>query len=609
MEPYQNTAQHSPRGVPEVEAFMNDRLGLFVHFGAFSVLGGEWKGEMTPGVLSETIMCDMQIPLTEYRKVTRRFAPDASWAQTLADAAQELGCRYIVLTSKHADGFCLFASDVDDYNTGATIGRDLVAELAAVCRARGLKLGLYYNHTLSFSEENGGGWLRWPDRPAEIDNFWDFPDRSKKDFAKYLYGRVFPQVRELLTRYGELLLIWFDYPHNITPAQCEELYAHVKSFQPHCLVNSRIGPVSPDYYDLGDNMIPMAPMAVPQQALVTLNDCWGYNAYNHNWKTPDELIGMMTRCQSCGVNLLVNVGPMADGSLPRGTRHIIETVSEWTAQNRDALYDTRPSPLRTLPEWGYLARRGNELFLYRKDHYQKTVTLTGLRNRVLAVLAAADGRAVPFTQSQGEPPVLRIELPDVKYPMPVYRVICEGDILPQETLYQQENGLHLFPYWAKKLINGQKTEIFVENSVHDHENGTRGLTIGRAGGVAGWTDPAEALTWEVYFTRPGLFRIELVTQPGEHLGDGVPRRGAEIPAANAVGIRVTAEDAAGNRDTGGTPVLAEQSRFALSRTGSDNIRVVCPAGNIRVTAPGPAVITLHREGKGVKLPLAWLRLQ
>ena len=583
----------------DVQAFQDDRLGMFVHWGVYSDLGGEWKGQYQKTYpLSEHIMQIMQIPLAEYREVAKRFNPPKTWARDLCETAHSLGARYIVFHAKQHDGYCAFRTAVTDFNSWDINGRDFVAEIADACRSSGIRLGLYYSQDLDWSQEHGGGWLSITGKPANADNYWDWPDRDKKDFSIFFRTIVKPHIRELLTNYGDIALLWFDFPHNINTAQCEELYALVKSIQPHCLVDSRIGPAQADYFTLADNEIPTVPLGQPQECLITLNQSWGYNAFDHDWKAPKQLIDILARCLSSGVNLLTNVGPLGDGSLPMGTRHLVETLGVWYHENRDTLYGTRGSPLRVLPEWGYLACRDRELFLYMKDNAfclteaQRTHTLSGLPCRVLEIRSAADGTSIPFTQEGCE---LTFTVPNSRYFMPVYRVLCAEKLTPQTDIRQQGTVLTLHPYWAKKLVCGELSELPVRYNSSYPDAEPSGLLIDRSGTVDRWCDASDSLCWEAYFTQPGLYTVELITQ---------------VIQGDVPGVRISVTDAEGRRETAEADPPRETGRDAISNTRLRNVRVRYTVGTLQVACSGRAAITIRRlTSDETPLPLTLLRLE
>lgn len=588
---------------PMLINFLNDHFGMFVHWGLFSVAAGVWKGQaQEPRSLGEAIMLDFRIPLAEYRKLADAFRPDPDYARNLVRAARDIGARYIVITAKHCDGFCLFKTAVNDYNAYDMIGRDLIGELAEACREEGVKLGIYYNHTLDLSEPNALGTMSLSGNPSDLGNTWDFPNDIRKDFSRFLYGKVFPQVKELLTGYGDVLLMWFDYPHNITKEQSLELYRYVRSLQPQCLVNSRIGHHIGNYYDLGDNQIPTVPMGIPQECLVTLNDTWGYKRNDHHWKSAGEIIGMIARTASCGANLLMNVGPTSDGSLPEATIHILKDIARWTSVNGEAVYGIRCSPFKSTFDWGYVASRDNALYCYMKDNQARSIELNGLVSEVESITALDGGDPVHYEQKTGPAGMrsLVIRLPASAGIMPVYRIRCKSTIKADDRILQQGDLLELHPFWARKCRKGPDGDygarMPAENNVFDRDNGRRGLAVDRSAAASGWFSQDEYILWEAVFAKPGKYEISMVTLPGPHIED------------ERCSVCVEADGPDGFCQTISTPKLRESYRYRLSETNKTNIRVVSPCGAIEIGEPGPYILRLYRtRNGGPALPVVSLR--
>ena len=372
---------------------LSDRLGMFVHYGLYSSFGGRYKGESVVG-LGEWIMRRAEIPISEYEAFAREnFKPDRDFAQNLVLKAKAAGMRYIVLTSKHHDGFCLFRSCADPYNSYEFFGRDLCLELADACRAEGLELGFYYSHALDRHERNAGGnhTLSHPDVNIRNRNFWDFPD-DNIDFSEYFRRKCLPQVRELLTNYGDLKCIWFDYPHDITKAESLELRELVKSLQPNCLINSRIGHGLCDYYSLGDNCLPATPTRVPTECLITLNETWGYKMDDLKNKTSESVINILCRALARDATLLVNVGPMCDGSLTPETEEIFSELGRWTGRNSEAIYGgISANPYKTVFPWGSVTAGARSLFLYVMDDAE-ILSISGIESKPCSVSLIGDAR-------------------------------------------------------------------------------------------------------------------------------------------------------------------------------------------------------------------------
>ena len=309
--------------------FKEAQFGMFIHFGLYSIPAGEWKGERT-SYPAEWLMTYYKIPIKEYEKLTEVFNPVYFDAEEWVKLAKEAGMKYIVMTSKHQEGFCLFKSDVDNYNVvdATPFKRDIIAELAAACKKYGLKLGLYYSQELDFHEEHGGGVSRVDEKfGCDWSNTWDFPDKDKKDFSICLEKKIKPQIKELLTKYGDILLIWFDDPCDITPEQSKELYDLVKKYQPDCLVPSRVGNGIGDIYSFGDNEITDDEcLEGLWEAPITMNDTWGYKTFDNNWKSAEDLLKIKEHLNKRGVNLLLNVGPDYLGRIPAPSVKILKEM-------------------------------------------------------------------------------------------------------------------------------------------------------------------------------------------------------------------------------------------------------------------------------------------
>lgn len=303
------------------EWFRAAKYGLMIHWGLYCLPGGEWKGRRMEDI-GEWAQQYFRIPNAEYARLAKAFNPILFDADEWVRLAKDAGMKYLVFTAKHHEGFAMYKSDVSAFNVvdATPFGRDVVGELADACRRQGLRFGLYYSQEIDWSHPHGGGYGRgktWCGGKAYWTNNWDFPDDAKKDYSICFEEKIKPQVRELLTRYGDLCLIWFDTPHDITPAQTDELYRLVKELQPDCLVNSRIGNGYGDYGSMGDNELPGASKADRLVEMpATLNDTWGYKPFDQNWKSADKILELRRYCNERGANYLLNVGPDFLGRFP-----------------------------------------------------------------------------------------------------------------------------------------------------------------------------------------------------------------------------------------------------------------------------------------------------
>ena len=333
--------------------FKEAQYGMMVHWGLYSLLGGEWNGRRSSGY-AEWIQSNQQISIKDYEKLAQAFNPVFFNADEWIRFAKECGMKYFVITSKHHDGFALFHSKADKFNVvdATPFGRDIIGELSEACYKHGLKFGLYYSQDLDWHEEHGGGYLSGhiPCAGAAWCNQWDFPDNSKKNFDICFENKIKPQVEEILRNYGELCLIWFDVPMTIKDKQSRELYDMIKKYQPNCLINSRLGNGAYDYVSLGDNEIPdyipsndeydmkkidmndfsglkPSPYGLYETA-ATINDSWGYCTWDHNWKSADTIFQNKKKLKGLGVNYLLNVGPDHLGRIPEASQRILREVAE-----------------------------------------------------------------------------------------------------------------------------------------------------------------------------------------------------------------------------------------------------------------------------------------
>ena len=336
-------ADEDPRLAAAKRWFTDAQYGMMVHWGLYSLLGGEWKGRTMkkPYHIAEWVQQHFRIPNAEYAKLAKAFNPVCFNADEWVQVARDAGMKYIVLTSKHHDGFAMFRSKASSFNIvdATPFGRDPIEELAEACRRHGLKLGLYYSQDLDWHEKDGGGESRgktWGGGTAYWTNNWDFPNPAEKDFARYFEGKCKPQVKEILTQYGDICLIWFDIGSTLTEDQAYDLYSLVRHLQPGCLVNSRIGGGSRqgtnrrivcDYTSSGDNEIPKTleeRKGMLYESCATTNDSWGHKPTDQNWKSPETIRKTREHLKAIGANYLLNVGPDGLGRIPAEAVRILK---------------------------------------------------------------------------------------------------------------------------------------------------------------------------------------------------------------------------------------------------------------------------------------------
>ena len=326
------------------------RFGMFIHFGLYSTLGGEWKGAATGS--HEWIRNNAKIPHEEYVPLVGQFNPTGFDADAWVQAAKDAGQKYIVLTTKHHEGFSLFNSRVTTYDVMSTpFKRDIVGELARACRKHGMRIGWYYSIM---------DWYH-PDYLPRRD--WETRDATKADFSRYLqFMRA--QLRELLTQYGDISVLWFDgqWEGTWNHAVAVSLVAYCRAIAPNVIINDRVdagapkdAASDPQYRKAGDYTTPE--LKVPDTGIpgedwetcMTMNENWGYSKFDHNFKSVATLVKLLVETASKGGNLLLNVGPMGDGRFPQESIDGLRGIGAWMRVNGNAIYGSRGTPFVNAP--------------------------------------------------------------------------------------------------------------------------------------------------------------------------------------------------------------------------------------------------------------------
>ena len=374
------------------------RFGMFIHWGLYSVLGRhEW------------VMEDEGIPVTEYQQLAKRFKPKPNAAREWARLAKQAGQKYMVMTTKHHEGFCNFSSKLTNYCAPQQgPGRDLVKEYVEAARAEGLRVGFYY---------------------SLMD--WHHPDgarcatdaAARRRFVDYIHG----QVRELLTNYGKIDILWYDVSWPLTKEgwESEKMNAMVFQLQPDIIVNNRNG------LD-GDFATPEQRIEAANRAwesCMTMNDSWGYQAADDAWKNPKTIVRNLVTCAHGAGNYLLNIGPKGDGSIPEESVRILTAVGKWMDRNGQSIYRTDNCQPRRSNYAGF-TRDGNTLYMHVHFWPGETVALAGLMNRVKSARLLATGKEVKFEQEEFR--VRFVGLPSKPPDEPVTTLAIELDGEPRQ---------------------------------------------------------------------------------------------------------------------------------------------------------------------------------
>jgi len=364
-----------------MEWWREARFGMFIHWGVYAVPAGQYDGH-TIGKAAEWIMNRGKIPVAEYHKFARQFNPVKYDPEAWVKMAKDAGMKYIVITAKHHDGFALFQTKASKWNIvdATPYGKDLLKPLAAACRKYGIKLGFYYSQAQDWNNPGGAasrkvtseGWAN-PDS-ARIDAYteahsghWD-PAQTTDSMGNYIDKVAVPQVKELLTNYGDVAVLWWDTPTGMTDEYAEKLHS-LLAMQPKIITNDRLKrPDFPGDYKTPEQKIPKLSEldGLDWETCMTMNGTWGFKSSDHNWKTPATLIHNLEDIASKGGNYLLNVGPTAEGEFPQQSIDALKAVGAWMKTNGESIYGTKASPLQPL-SWGRCTVKGKVYYLHVFD--------------------------------------------------------------------------------------------------------------------------------------------------------------------------------------------------------------------------------------------------
>jgi len=467
--------------------------------GANSEFGGEWNGKrIKQGDIAEWIMQLFQIPVEEYRKTSAKFNPTGFNAKEWVALAKATGMKYIIITSKHHDGFAMYDSKVSDYNIVdySPFGRDPIKELSEECAKAGIRFGVYYSHREDWNH------------PYAYGNTWDF-DSSQANldemdhpelFRQYLDEKAIPQLKELLTEYGPLGVVWFD-RGMYTQEQGKEFADLVHNLQPGCLVNGRVGHYDKellgDYQSMTDNGMPIGGIEEYWETPQTLNDTWGYSKSDHNWKNPEEIIRRLVTIVSKGGNYLLNVGPTGKGIIPGPSVKILKEVGKWMEKNSESIYGTSSSPFTSEMEWGECTRKGNKLYLHVFSWPENDkLVLKGLNSKIEKAYLLTDPEVNLSINKKDE---WTIELPDEPID-PINTVVVavikgSADVDPYIVKQKDKEAMNLDYISADTY--GKAVKRF-------NRKGEEGLFH-----ISKMQVPEDYIQWHVDVASPGLYDVEI----------------------------------------------------------------------------------------------------
>jgi alpha-L-fucosidase len=384
------------------------RFGMFIHWGLYSVNGRhEWAME------------DEAIPVREYEQFAKRFTPHPNAARAWAKLARQSGQKYMVMTTKHHEGFCLFNSKLTDYCAPKqACGRDLVQEYVDAARAEGRRVGFYYS-LMDWHHPDGA-------RCAT-------DEEARQRFVAYIHG----QIRELLTNYGKIDVLWYDVPWPLDAKgwESEKMNQMVFELQPDIIVNNR-NKLEGDF-STPEQKIVAEKGGRAWESCMTLNDSWGYQRADTSWKDPRTVVRNLITCARDGGNYLLNIGPKPDGSIPDETVKILSSVGKWMDGNGATIYESEPCRV-SRSNYANFTRRGNTLYMHVHFWPGSDVSIGGLRTKALSAKLLASGKPVAVDQTEFRTHLTSLPATAPDDPVTTIVIECAGEPM-QDTTWLRQN--------------------------------------------------------------------------------------------------------------------------------------------------------------------------
>jgi len=459
------------------------RFGMFIHWGVYAVPAGTYDGKQIRGI-GEWIMNRGKIPMATYQQYAKDFNPTNYDAEAWVKLARDAGMKYIVITSKHHDGFALFDSKVSDWNIARATpyGRDLLKPLADACRKHGLKLGFYYSQAQDWNNGGSAAGGKWD--PAQEHSMDDYIDQV-----------AVPQMKEILTQYGEFpSVLWWDTPTDMNRERADKLLPLLR-LKPGIIHNNRLGGGYKGDTETPEQRIPATGYPGRDwETCMTMNDTWGFKSYDQNWKPTGTLIRNLVDIASKGGNYLLNVGPTADGRIPDPSIERLKAVGAWMKVNGEAIYGTRASPFKRLP-WGRCTtkpgRDETTLFLHVFNWpADGTLIVPGLSNAVQSASLLTTGTELSAVSTDaGVVVTVPGTAPDSISSTVVLKIKGAPEVGVVPILQESDGSVRLMASEAE--LHGELK----------YETG------GGKDNIGYWTNPGDWAEWKFHVTQPGRMQV------------------------------------------------------------------------------------------------------
>lgn len=472
--------------------FDDGNYSMFIHWGLYSNIANKWKDKTYYGI-SEWIMNPRRagIAVDEYMAEAKNFNPVNFDAKAIAQLARDAGMKYIVVTSKHHDGFAMYDSKSNDFNIvkATPFARDPMKELSQACKELGLGFGFYYSHNQDWTFPGGNGGPKTNSKG------------KKADFDYYFKEKCLPQVKEITTQYGDIAMVWFDTPGKMEKKYVEELVNVVRKNQPNAMISGRAGHNLGDYLSLGDMNIPVENVGGLWETVDVTNDSWGYAWYDENWKSAKRILKSTISTVARGGTYMLNVGPKPDGTIPLEAQSALRGGGQWINKYPQVIYNAGSSPWGQALPWGDVTVSNGKLNLCIYEWpLDGEIILPGLNNTIKSAGLWVDGKLEPLpTSKSGKWASIKLPAHRPEKQISVVELEVQGEI-------SVDKFLSIDPtYSTELLVDFAKAENCTIEGKRRMEKFGEWKHITHA---HGWKDNSK-VTWEVDVMKAGYYQVDL----------------------------------------------------------------------------------------------------
>ncbi len=489
-----------------IQWWRDAKFGMFIHWGVYSLPGGEYKGKKVSGY-AEHLMRKEKITRADYLELASQFNPVKFNAEEWVKAAQQAGMKYFIVTAKHHDGFAMYDSKVSDFDIidKTPFKRDPMAELAAACRKHGMKFGFYYSHAFDWEHPDAPG-NDWEYKNPGGDlllhggaNWFDASPHLLPKAVKYVNEKAIPQIHELITKYQPDIL-WFDTPHKLPLSENLRILKFIRETAPNVVVNGRLARSGSymfgDYKNTADRPAEFYPVEGDWEAIPTTNESYGYSKFDLSHKPASFFIQLLAKSASRGGNLLMNIGPKGDGAFDEKDKEILKRIGDWTKKNGASVYQVKASPL-PLQSWGVTTQKDNKLYLHVFNWPAGgKVVVGGLKGKITKAYLLTDagkkGLAVSKVNASDVAVQGPVKAPDASNTVIVLETSGEIEADPVRLLASKsQNDLLAFD----ALLNG-KGFGFGDGKTNRYY-------------VQGWKSKEQSVIWKFRLNEPATYKLVL----------------------------------------------------------------------------------------------------